>query len=106
MLVTFKSLAHADIVMFTDVARKLLRTMGRDDAVPGAMYPEDVPFALDELRNGLAAEPAKPEVSGVDGDARDDDLQEEVLLTDRARPLIQMLEAASAEQVHVMWSGD
>jgi hypothetical protein len=43
MLVTFKSRAHADVIMFGEVALKLIKLMGRRETVPSAIRPEDIP---------------------------------------------------------------
>ncbi len=40
MIVTFRSKAHADIIMFGDIAIKLLKLMGHSGTVPGALLAE------------------------------------------------------------------
>ena len=100
MLITFKSRAHADVTMFGDVALKLIRLMGRRDTVPSAMYPEDIPDALDNLRSGLAVEEtAEPDV--VTNDKGEE--EEQVGIQIRAMPLVDLMVAAEKEQVPVMW---
>ena len=47
MLVTFKSDAYADIMMFGDAAHRLLKMMGHSGTLPSAILAEDVPAALD-----------------------------------------------------------
>lgn len=58
MIVTFRSKAHADIIMFGDIAVNLLKLMGHSGTVPGALLAEDVPAALDRLRKAVAANKA------------------------------------------------
>ena len=96
MLITFKSKAHADVVMFGDVARELIRLMGKTDALPSALGPEDIPRALSRLQAGLA-DLKRPE---PDDDDEEDD---KVRLHTRALPLIEMLTAARDAEVPVMW---
>lgn len=98
MLVTFKTKAYASITMFGDIAERLLEMMGFGRAVPGAIDAEHVPAALENLRRGLAQLPEQVEPAG---DADDD--QPAVSLHLRARPLIELLEAAIAEQTYVRW---
>lgn len=100
MLVTFKTKAHGDITMFGDVAVKLLKIMGHSGTVPSAFKPEDIPAALNRLKQ--AANQDDPSTVD-DGKAGDQDEDEPVSLRNRALPLIELLEAADKAQVHVMW---
>ena len=99
MLITFKSRAHADVTMFGDVALKLIRLMGRRDTVPSAMYPEDIPDALDKLRSGLVVE----ETAESDVVTNDNGEEEQIGIQIRAIPLVELMVAAEKEQVPVMW---
>ena len=99
MLITFKSRAHADVVMLGDSARELIRLMGKSDALPSAVGPEGIPKALAKLKAALAQQASVPASEGDDGD----DEQESVALHTRAIPLIEMLEASEEAQVPVMW---
>ena len=85
MLITFKSRAHADVTMFGDVALELIRLMGRRDTVPSAMYPEDIPDALDKLRSGLVLQEAAESV--VVTNDEDEDEEEQIGIQTRAMPL-------------------
>lgn len=85
--------------MFGDVARELIRMMGKSEALPSALAPEDIPRALSRLEAALA-ELAQP--------APDDDEDEEddkVRIQTRALPLVEMLNAARDADVSVMWEG-
>ena len=56
MLITFKTTAsYPEITMFGEVALKLLEMMGRRPTVPSAIGAEDIPQALQSLRDGIAA---------------------------------------------------
>ncbi|MFZ1643721.1 MAG: DUF1840 domain-containing protein [Candidatus Contendobacter sp.] len=102
MLVTFRTKAHADILMFGDIAVQLLKRMGHSGTVPGALLADEVPAALDRLRNAVAAHKAAVP-KAADG-AEDDDANERpVDLTQRALPLIELLAAAAAARCDVMW---
>ncbi len=102
MLIKFKTTApYPDITMFSEVALKLIKLMGRRGTVPSAIGPEDIPGALESLRTGIAEEDAALE----DQPPHDEEEGEErrVSLHIRAFPLIEMLEAAERENVAVMW---
>lgn len=100
MLVTFTTDAYADITMFGDVAKLMLTMMGHSGSVPGAILAEDVPAALSRLSDAIEAQQAQP-VAEVQSD--DPDQEEQVSLSHRALPLIELLQAAVREQADVMW---
>jgi hypothetical protein len=100
MLVTFKCSAYADITMFGNVAKKMLEMMGFGSQVPGAIRVEDVPRALENLRRGLAAVPDQPEPAG---DEDDDGDEPAIGLHTRALPLLELLQAAIADESRVRW---
>ena len=98
MLITFKTEAYANITMFGDVGLKMLDMMAFGNAVPGAINAEDVPRALNNLHAALAKMPEQVEPAG---DADDD--QPAVSLHTRALPLIELLQAAIADETYVRW---
>ena len=98
MLLTFKSSSYANITMFGDVGKKMLQMMAFGDTVPGAIRAEDVPRALQNLRQALAALPEQVEPAG-----EADDDQPAVSLAARAVPLIELLQAAIDDETYVRW---
>lgn len=100
MLVTFTTKDYPSITMFGDVATKLIRMMGLSGTVPSAIRAEDVPAALERLRQQLEAhsEPAAPE-----DEAREDSSNPRVSLSLRAYPLLELLQTAEAHEDGVSW---
>lgn len=99
MLVTFTTKAYADITMFGDIGKRMLKMMGHSTKVPGAILAADVPAALVRLRAAIEAEKAVPPVQD-----RDEDEDEPVIsLATRAVPLIDLLAAAAKAKATVMW---
>lgn len=99
MLIKFRSQAYGDITMFGDVALRLIGLMGHSKTVPGAIKAEDVPEALNRLRQALEHQPEPPETDGEADEAEED----RVGLRRRAYPLIQLLEAAVEADADVLW---
>ena len=103
MIVTFQSRAHADIVMFGDIAVSLLKLMGHSGTVPGAILAGDIPTALDHLKKAVA------ENTAVVADTSDQVEEEEesggytINLAHRALPLIELLADAAIAKCDVMW---
>lgn len=107
MLVTFQTQNAADVVMFEKDARAMLKLMGRNDSVPGAMYPADVDDALARLRAAVKADTSDPEaVTSDPPPSQGDEEEHHVSTRNRAFPLIQLLESAAKDGKHVMWEGD
>jgi hypothetical protein len=100
MLVTFRTPAYSDITMFGDVALVLIEHMGHSPTVPSAIAAEDVPKALQRLRQAI-----ETGGSEVLPSARDESEREEarVSLAHRALPLVKLLEAAAKAETYVMW---
>ena len=98
MLVRFDSDAGV-IIMFGDVAVTLLKMMGQSGAVPGAILPEDIPAALERLKQGVAAHREEPMPAGKE---RED--EPKVVLHQRAFPLIELLTRAAQRKCHVIWA--
>jgi len=103
MLITFTTPVHADIIMFGDVGKALIRMMGHSGTVPGALLAADIPTALARLKAAVDANPEAP-LNPERDDADEDARAQSVSLRHRALPLIDLLEAAAREEKNVMWS--
>ena len=101
MLITFETKAYANITMFGDVAKKLIKYMGHSGSIPGAILSEDLPQALKNLRSNVAAEMADEQ--NRESDADQDEDESYVSLDKRALPLVELLEAAIEQGADVMW---
>jgi hypothetical protein len=100
MLIKFTSDAHENITMFGDVAIQLIKMMGHSGVVPGALVADDLPAALERLKQGVSqASNKESEINGYSNSSDDD----EVSLSNRAWPLIELLEDANKAQTNVMW---
>ena len=59
MLITFKSGAGADVIMFGDAARRLLEVLGKDAGeARGIVTVEQLPVAIARLQSAIDAERA------------------------------------------------
>lgn len=97
MIVTFSSPAHADIIMFGDVAQQMLKIMGHSGTVPSAFNPQDLPAALAKLEQAAAESKAAEQQP-------DPDTEFKPGLAQRAMPLIGLLRAAIEQNEDVMWN--
>lgn len=101
MLITFRSKAASNIIMYGDSAMRLLKMMGGSNAVPGSLPGKDIPKALESLKQNLAVLPAESHPdSGPPENSRP------VSLRLRAHPLMQLLAAAAAKGCSVTWDSN
>jgi len=80
-----------------DVGIALLRLMGMSGSVPGALLAQDVPHALERLKQ--AATTAK----SAERPAADAESSYRVSLATRAFPLVQLLDEAAKKGSDVVW---
>jgi hypothetical protein len=104
MLVTFSCPVYANITMFGDVAIRLIKMMGHSGTVPSALLAKDVQAALDHLKTAIKADQQQtPEPETAEDEERDEPA---VSLSNRALPLIELLDAAAKADCDVMWDGN
>ena len=108
MIITFKSAASADLIYFGDVAQRLMELMGKAPTEKGIVTVEQLPEAIARLKAAIEADRAAHRAlvqsdepgseTTPDGAARP-----RVSLTQRALPLLAMLEEALREGKPVVW---
>lgn len=98
MLVKFHTPEHGNITYDGKVGVALLKLMGRTGNVPGALDAEQVPAALEALKQQLARHQEEEHVTPVGAG------QEEVVaMRTRAFPLIELMETAVQSGDYVSW---
>ncbi len=107
-IVTFKSQACADVIYFGDVARRLIELMGKDATERGIVTVEQLPAAIARLKAAIAADKehhrrlVQEEEQSTEA-AEDGGTRPAVSLTQRALPLLALLEEALREKKPVVW---
>ena len=108
MITVFRSKAAGDVIMFGDVAEKMLRLMGKDVVPKGIVTVEQLPDAIAGLQAAVAAE--KEQLKDVAAEdlpqfevAPDGTKRPWVSLTQRATPLIELLTWAQKKKLPVTW---
>ena len=103
MLITFKSPASHDVVMFEKNAQELLRILGKDaKASMGVITVEQFPEAIARLKAAIASEPESHASVEIEDDAEANS-DETVNIGQRALPFIELLELSLAEKLPVTW---
>ncbi len=117
MLITFKSKAAADILMYAQHAKPLLDLLGKD-VERGIVTAAETGTAIATLESAIAAERAKEQeaeqkarregaAAGLDEDEIEAEIKRQAARTvsfgARAYPLLDMLRAAHADGRDVVW---
>jgi len=104
MLITFKSDADGDIIMFGEVGQRMLTVLGKDAQDPrGIVTQEQLPAAIAALQGAMEEDKAR---SRKDTRASADNemaLARPIGLATRALPLLNMLQHALRDKVVVTW---
>ena len=105
-MIVFRSDAAADIMMFDDVARRMMDIMGREFSTRGILTVEQLPEAIARLRAAIAdgrarhaGEYDQPETEAALGGGQ----RAYVGLAQRAVPLIEMFEYSLKAGKPVTW---
>jgi hypothetical protein len=112
MLVTFKSKAAAEVLMYEEHAKRILDLLQKD-VKRGIITAAEAPYAVATLEAEIAESrlhPTSEEVQrdvqahhGESGDDNEHEPVEFVSFATRAYPLLEMMRAAQHEGCDVMW---
>ncbi len=109
MLITFKSAAAADVLMFDESARALFQVLGKDaSAAQGIITVEHLPDAIAQLQKAIDEDKARRDKEPEDSDEEVDESKPRgvgapVSFAQRAWPLLEMLQYALNEKKPVTW---
>ncbi len=108
MIIVFRSKAAGDVIMFGDVAEKLLAIMGKEAGGQGIISVEQLPGAMAALAAAVAADKEErrdlaPEDLPQYETAADGKKRPWVSLAQRATPLLELLQWSVKKRVPVTW---
>ena len=112
MLITFKSKAAAEVIMYKEHAQHILQLIGKDVS-QGIITSKETASAIQVIEAAVAESRVHPISEKVardigvhhnaDGDDNDHEKSEAVSFSARVYPLLEMLHAAHKMQREVMW---
>jgi hypothetical protein len=107
MITTFRSRVSADVMMFGDVTRNMMRIIGKDYTDQGIVTVADLPEAIAKLRAAIDDDKAAHASSAASSGAIvPDESQERLVSTaQRALPLVALFESSLQHDVPVVWGG-
>jgi hypothetical protein len=111
MIVSFQSPASGDVIMFGDVAQRMMKLMGKEVTDKGIVTVEQLPDAIARLK--AAIEEDKRQRAGMpeedlpqtepDGSGNAQSSRPFVTLAQRAVPLLELLEWSLKKKKPVVW---
>ena len=100
-MITFGCQACGEVMMFDDVARRMMEIMGKASAERGIVTVEQLPEAIARLRAAIASDRTAGRPQAEEGDEEGDEPR--VGIAQRALPLVELLERALEAEVPVLW---
>ena len=102
MLITFKTRAAGDVIMFGKVAGQLIEILGKDgDDSTGIITVEQLPGAIARLESAITAD--KERSASQTDESGERGIAEPVALWQRAAPLLDQFRHALREEQVVIW---
>lgn len=110
MIVTFQSPASGDVIMFGDVAQRMMKLMGKEPSDKGIVTVEQLPEAIARIKAAIEEDKQQragkspedlPQTEPDGGDAGSS--RPYVSLTQRAVPLLELLEWSLKKEKPVVW---
>jgi hypothetical protein len=112
MIVTFQSPASGDVIMFGDVAQRMMEIMGKDVTDQGIVTVEQLPEAIARLKAAIEEDKQQragmqeedlPQTEKVGADGTEQNSRPFVTLAQRAVPLLELLEWSLKKKKPVVW---
>lgn len=97
MPIIFRTPTSQRVIMLDQHAEMILKTIHTSGNVPGALYPEAIPAAIEALEAQIKLESQNDEESAQTEDSDAVDLQT------RSLPLIELMKSAVEKNETVMW---
>lgn len=102
MLITFSTKTGPTVSYFESIAKTLIKRMGHSEVIPGAILASDLAGYLDKLSRAMQSEEEAKQNDEQDTDFID----EPVSLKQRAKPLMELMQAAIERGENLMWDYD
>ncbi len=104
-LYRFKSRETGDLVMLEPHGKRILEIIGKDPGAAGVILPQQMPAAVQALRDAVVVEEADQQRQREEAQAEGDPPPEfdSVSLRLRSAPFIEMLQRCEKADVEVVW---
>ena len=112
MIVIFQSPASGDVIMFGDVAKSMMKLMGKEPTDKGIVTVEQLPDAIARIKAAIEEDKQQragrspeelPQTEPDGSSGRGQGSRPFVTLTQRALPLLELLEWSLKKKKPVVW---
>ncbi len=103
----FKSRETGDLVMLKQHGKRLLEILGKDPSGPGVVMHQQMPAAVQAIRDAIVLEEAEQKRLREEASARGEVPPEfdQVSLRMRSAPFIEMMQRCEKAAVDIVWGG-
>ncbi|RLJ68150.1 DUF1840 domain-containing protein [Sulfurisoma sediminicola] len=102
-MITFQSDASGDVMMFDEVAHRMMEIMGKERTVRGVVTVEQMPECIARLKAAIAEDRAKAHGKPQGEEEEETGVAARVSLAQRALPLVELLERSLQREKPVLW---
>ena len=104
-MITFRSEVGPDVMMFDDIAHRMMDLLGKERTERGVVTVEQLPAAIAALKEAIAKDRAAQKAQPEAEDEGDEETRapRPVSLAQRALPLVELLEISLARGKPVTW---
>jgi chemotaxis protein histidine kinase CheA len=102
-MITFGSEVGPDIMMFDEVAHRMMDLMGKDQSARGVVTVEQLPDVIARLKDAIEQDKAQQRGQQPEDAGDEDAAPARVGLAQRAVPLVELLEISLARKKPVTW---
>lgn len=101
-MITFRSEVGPDVMMFDEIAHRMMDLLGKEHTVQGVVTVEQLPAAITALTDAIAKDRAihRPQIEEDEDEAP---ANRPVSLAQRALPLVELFEISLARSKPVTW---
>jgi hypothetical protein len=100
-MITFQSDASGDVMMFDEVAHRMMDIMGKEHTQRGVVTVEQLPECIARLKAAIAEDRARGRAEG--DEEEETGVAARVSLAQRALPLLELLERSLQREKPVLW---
>ena len=102
-MITFQSEASGDVMMFDEVAHRMMDIIGKGHTQGGVVTVEQLPGCIERLRAAIAEDRAMARGYAAGEEEEETGVAARVSLAQRALPLLELLERSLAREKPVLW---
>ncbi len=106
-MITFQSEASGDVMMFDEVAHRMMDIIGKEHTQRGVVTVEQMPECIARLRAAIAEDRARARGKPAGGAEADEEAEAgvaaRVSLAQRALPLLELFERSLVREKPVLW---